>query len=581
MDTTKINSRSYFCKKTSLKPLINLILLLFFFCSACSQLDIKREINIPEQFKTTKSEIPQEELKLPVPDFEPVIEDISPFKTKIIDLIARNTPLRNVLHVITDATGLNLTTDRGVDLDMPINIALKSVSVADALEALFNTVDYFYEITNNMLVVKHTDTRIFEIGHPPVVTSYDVSLGGDILGASTSSFGASASSSIKGNVTQSIKTDAAATNFWDAFERSIAMILGQTPPTPQQPTQAQPTGLTPTAQTSQPQQPTSPMQPPITATTPIAPTPTMPQATATPFTAALPAGPLTTPTTSSYSVNRITGTLFVTATKEQMKKVETYINHIKKVMRRQILIEAKIIEVSLSDDLRYGIDWDLISKRIKGFDLKFKSVNITEVIPSNAGLPAYTVSLAQLSSGANAVLKALQQQGEVRTLSNPRLNILNGQTALLSVGRNMAYISRVDTSVTEGNPPRTNYSIATNSVLSGLIIGIVPYINEHGEISLTITPVVSELVRMDDKTVGGNVINLPTVDLRELSTTVKVRDNQMIIIGGLITQKEHLDEGKVPFLGDAPLVGELFKSKKRIQARSELVVLLSTHLITR
>ncbi len=96
-------------------------------------------------------------------------------------------------------------------------------------------------------------------------------------------------------------------------------------------------------------------------------------------------------------------------------------------------------------------------------------------------------------------------------------------------------------------------------MLSGIIIGIVPFINENGEISLTITPIISNLVQLQNTNVGpsGNQtqITLPTIDLRELSTTVKVRDGQMVIIGGLISKSENLQDNKVPGIGDAPVLG--------------------------
>ncbi|MDI6728297.1 MAG: hypothetical protein QMD44_05130, partial [Thermodesulfovibrionales bacterium] len=167
------------------------------------------------------------------------------------------------------------------------------------------------------------------------------------------------------------------------------------------------------------------------------------------------------------------------------------------------------------------------------------------------------------------------------------VNIMNGQTALLSVGRNVSFISKVETTTTTaaGATPTTTFTVTTSNILSGIIIGIVPYINENGEISLTITPIISDLIQLQDKTIGSGTsqtqISLPTVDLRELSTTVKVKDGQMIIIGGLISKKENLQDNKVPGLGDIPLLGEAFKSRDKSESRSELVVVLQPVLVSR
>ena len=200
-------------------------------------------------------------------------------------------------------------------------------------------------------------------------------------------------------------------------------------------------------------------------------------------------------------------------------------------------------------------------------------------------MPSFQVST--IIGDFTSLLKALQTQGDVRVLSNPRVNIMNGQTALLCVGRNASFISRVETVTTAatGTVPTTSFTVEIGSVLSGIIMGIVPHINEKGEISLTITPIVSDLVSLENRTVGGvggNTvqISLPTVDLRELSTMVKVRDSQMIIIGGLIQNRDKLQDNQVPFLGNIPLIGYLFKSREKISEKTELVIMLKPTIVT-
>jgi type II secretory pathway component GspD/PulD (secretin) len=164
---------------------------------------------------------------------------------------------------------------------------------------------------------------------------------------------------------------------------------------------------------------------------------------------------------------------------------------------------------------------------------------------------------------------------------------MNGQTALLSVGREVSFVSRVETQTTasSGSIPTTTFTVDTSSILSGIIIGIVPHINEFGEIALSITPIISDLVQLQDKSIGqvsdnSVSISLPTVDLRELSTTVKVRDGQMIIIGGLISKKENLKDNQIPLAGNIPVIGTLFKSRDKKESRSELVVLLRPVLVS-
>ena len=452
--------------------------------SSCSYMDIKREVQIPAEYKEVKAKQPPSELK--IPEFTPITEDISPLKVRIVDIVARNTPLRDVLHVVAEATSLNLVMDKWVNPETPITLTLKNISAEEALNIIFSSVDYFYAVKDNILFVKAVDSRIFELGHPAIIQNYTVDVGGDILGGATgggagggvgAAGGISSGSSVRGNVTQSVKSDAIAFDFWGAIEKSISRIL-------------ETAGEQAAVQ-------------------------------------------------QNFSINRLAGTIVITATKKNMDSVEQYLNTIKKVMNRQVLIEAKIIDVEFTERLRYGIDWSLVSQSLGGV-FTFTAENFSSVVPPTG--PVF--GMASSGSDFNALLNALREQGEVRTLSNPRVNIMNGQAALLNVGRNVNFISRLETTTiaSVGAAPIVTFSVSTSSVLSGIVIGIVPYINENGEITLTITPVVSDLVKLEDKNVGSTdnntQITLPTVDIRELSTIVKVRSGQMIVIGGLIKKKE-------------------------------------------
>lgn len=510
--------------------------LFFIFCliflPSCSSTDIKREVRVPQETREIKSEMPMSS-RPKTPDFVPVAEDISPLKSKIVDIVARNTALRDALHVIADATGMNLVMQKGVNPETLVTLTLRNVTAEDALNTIFTSVDYFYSVKDNMLIVKAVDTRIFELGHPSMIQSFSVDVGGDILGTAPVSGGAAptTTSGLKGGVTQSTKGDATAFGFWDAIEKSITTILAASSSQPAAAGQA-PNAASP-----------SPLQP-------------------------------------SFTINRLTGTIMVTAAKNDIARVEQYINTIKKVINRQVLVEAKIIDVQLSDTMQYGIDWSVLDMNNLG-KVTIGTSKYADTIGTTT--PSFQIGVSKWNF--TGLLKAMQDQGEVRILSNPRVNIMNGQTALLSVGRNSTFISQVTSTTTQGTPPVTTYSTTTSTVLSGIIIGIVPYINESGEISMTITPIISDLVRLDEKSFGQagsqTTLSLPTVDLKELSTTVKVRDGQMVVIGGLISKRENLTDSKVPGAGDIPVAGSLFKSRSKQESRTELVIVLQPVLVSR
>ncbi|HEU0265391.1 MAG TPA: pilus (MSHA type) biogenesis protein MshL [Geobacterales bacterium] len=451
------------------------------------------------------------------PVFLPVKEDLSPLHQRIINISVRSTPFRDVVKVIADAASLNLVLEKGVNTEVPVTITLNNVTVQDALDIVFQSVDYFYEVRKNLLLVKAQETRMFEFGHPSITNNFTLNLGGDILGAASS--GSGGASNIKGEVKMEGKSDDKAKNLWDDLEKSLTNLVkgGDT-------------------------------------------------------TAA-----------GSFSINRMSGTIIVTASKKTLTEVDEYLTAVRQSLSRQVMIEARIVEVQLSDSLRYGIDWSLIDSW-KGVGTISASTNkFTAIVPSTG--PSFDLGLT--TSNFTSLLKALQSQGDIRVLSNPRVSLMNGQSALLSVGRNTNFVSKVATTTTAstGTIPQTTFTIETSSVLSGLMLGIVPYINADGGVSLTITPIISDLISLENKdlgTIGENniSISLPTVDLREMSTTVHVKDGQLVVIGGLISRKESLRDNGIPFISRIPLLGYLFKSREKVEERNELVIILRPKVST-
>jgi len=457
--------------------------------------------------------------------FLPSSEALSPLESRAISISARNTPLRDVLYTIAESAFLNLVIEKGVDPEVPVTMTLKNMNIQDVLDTVLSSVDYFYTIRNNILTIKVMDTKIFEFGQPSVIQDYSVTVGGDMLGNTKSG-----SAGVSGNITQKVESDKDSFKFWDSIEKSIAGML-HVQPNPQ-PSQAGSSQWSP-----------------------------------------------------GFSINRMTGTIVVTASKKDLITVENYINTLKKTLRRQVLVEARIIEVQLIDSLQYGVDWSFLGR---GWDtvgtLGAGTTGFTNALNS---LPNFNISMT--GGDFTSLMRALQQQGNINVLSNPRVNIMNGQTAFLSVGRKVDFISKVETTSTgtSTSVPTVTYSVETSSVLSGVIFGIVPYINDANDnnISMTISPIITDLVRLDSKTIGSSGSNavelsLPTVDLRELSTTVQVKDGQMVIIGGLMQNKERLEDKNVPFLAHIPLIGYLFKNRDRSSEKTELIIMLRPVIVS-
>ena len=308
------------------------------------------------------------------------------------------------------------------------------------MKILFDSTDYFYSIKDNILIVKAIDTKIFEFGQPNVVQEYNTNIGGDILGGMAVE---GASSSITGEVGLNTSSDKTAYEFWNTMESTLGTLLAADGSKKEGAFQ------------------------------------------------------------SSYIINRMTGTIMVTAVKRDLERVSDYIANLKNVLNRQVIIEARIVEVQLSEGLKYGIDWNAVIKGLDDGIITMGTKGFTDVI--SIAEPHFELAIT-FDDNFSAVLQALQKQGNVNLLSNPRVNIMNGQTSVLSVGRNTTFLSSVETTTTTaaGSAPITTFSVETNSVLSGMILGLVPYINREGEISLTITPILSNLVDLESQTVGSN-----------------------------------------------------------------------------
>ncbi|MDO8281784.1 MAG: pilus (MSHA type) biogenesis protein MshL [Thermodesulfovibrionia bacterium] len=449
--------------------------------------------------------------------FTPVTEELLPLKTRIISISVRNAPLKDVLFAVGENTGLNIIMETGVNPELPMTITLKEVAADEALDIIFSSIDYFYDLEGNVLIVRVMATRMFEFGHPSIAQEYSSDVGGDLFGATDDI------SNIKGGVKQSIKADSASLNLWDSLEATLKGVVG----------------------------------------------------------------------TGTIDINRMSGTILVTATKKNMIKVDNYLTKLREVLSRRVLVEARIVEVTLTDNLKYGINWAFLDN-FKGVgQVVAGSINQDNQLVSgtidpldfgiNTAVQDTGFFVATLGNDFSAIISALDEQGDTTVLSNPRLGIMNGQTALLNVGRKTDYVSEVDSTVeqaTTDNPnPATTYDVTTKSVLSGVMLGIVPNINENGEVTLTITPIVSDLVDLKEHPFGdvtktGYSISLPIIDLKELSTVVKVRDGEMIVLGGHIDKTEGVEDKQVPFLGDIPYLGYLFKQHAKTHQSKELVILL-------
>ncbi|MEM7060432.1 MAG: type II secretion system secretin GspD [Pseudomonadota bacterium] len=229
----------------------------------------------------------------------------------------------------------------------------------------------------------------------------------------------------------------------------------------------------------------------------------------------------------------------------------------------QVLLEMMIAEVTLADELRYGVEWFL---RFGEFDGQF-SANLTDFVnPTGAGL-----SLLLSGSNAGVVVNALSGLTDVNVVSNPSLMVLDNRSATLQVGDQVPVVLQSAVSVNDPDAPIVN-SVQYRD--TGVTLNITPRISDNGLVVLEIEQNVSDVV---ETTTSG--IDSPTIQQRRIATTVAVNDGESLALGGLIRDEAGNIQTGVPLLRDIPVAGELFKNTEDVRQRTELIIIITPRVI--
>ncbi len=286
-------------------------------------------------------------------------------------------------------------------------------------------------------------------------------------------------------------------------------------------------------------------------------------------------------------VNRMAGTVQISDHYPRVKEVARYVSHINQAIHRQVEIDVKILEISLNDDFSLGIDWSRIaSAGSNGIDA---NINTTNIIAQPAGgfaakLPAIAFNIFNTrNSGRNfsAVLNALKEQGEVRTVSQPKIRTLNNQAAMIKVGTDRTFFRRELVIDNTSAGSTTSATDIPQVVTEGITLAITPQISIDGWIMMDVSPIVTRVSSvsniMDE---SGNVqSSAPNLDIRQTSSLVRTRSGETIVIGGLIQDQISNTKRSVPILSDIPIIGNLFQGTYEVKAKKELVIFLTAHLV--
>lgn len=322
----------------------------------------------------------------------------------------------------------------------------------------------------------------------------------------------------------------------------------------------------------------------------------------------------------SFFLNAQSGVVMARAMPNELREVERLLKAMQANIERQVMLEAKIIDVQLNDDFQTGINWAAFNKNgghtwsmngntnnflfPGGVPKRIETVSDTGVVTSRT-LPTLTsasgglgilssfpvaggaLGLAFQSSSFASLISFLQTQGTVYVMSSPRIATINNQKAVIKVGSDDYYITSVTpgstTAGTSGGAAVTNPpSISAQPFFSGISLDVTPQIDEVGSITLHIRPSITDVSEKNkDIKFGNDLYTLPyaSVKVKESDSIVRVRDGMIVAIGGMMTEGQTDSANKVPGAGDLPFFGHFFKQTGRTMNKRELVILLKPTLI--
>jgi general secretion pathway protein D len=306
---------------------------------------------------------------------------------------------------------------------------------------------------------------------------------------------------------------------------------------------------------------------------------------------------------ASVIANSETGILSIRATSRQHEKVLEFLDHVRVSARRQVLIEATVVEVQLNNSFQRGIDWTRLISGAAGLGFVQKP-------PTGGPAPAVTPSSNIISFAVNSplnitgTLKLLESFGNVRVLSSPKLSVVNNQTASLKVVNNLVYFTVTANTVAAANSPSiTTFNTTVNSVPVGFIMSVTPQISENDSVLLNVRPTISRtLTSVRDPNpslanpcgtpnISGNTSGtftcgiapieslIPIIQTREIESVMRLQSGQTAVLGGLMEDLVTDNQDSIPGANQIHGVGSLLSQRSTANTKSELVIFLRSTVI--
>jgi MSHA biogenesis protein MshL len=292
--------------------------------------------------------------------------------------------------------------------------------------------------------------------------------------------------------------------------------------------------------------------------------------------------------------NAETGIISVRGNSKQHEKVQEFLDKVMSSAKRQVLIEATIVEVRLNDGFQAGIDWSRLNNPgNSGFTFQQQFTPQITTSPSNTGaspgLIAGYINPVSAVGNIAASISLLRQFGDTKVLSSPKLMVLNNQTAVLKVVDNLVYFtlqSQISqATVGAGGSNLQSFTTTPNTVPIGVVMSVTPQVNEGGEVNINVRPTISSLIRyVPDPNPSLNAAGIPNqgipeIQVREMESMLQINSGNTAVLGGLMQDQIQRNTDKVPGLSNVPGIGRLFTGRNDVSRKTELVIFLRPTVI--
>ena len=502
-------------------------------------------------------------------------------KVATYSVVVTNVPAQEILFALARDAKINLDIQSGIQGTVTVNAI--NQTLPQILTRIARQIDMRYELNNGTLTVMPDTPYLhsYKIDYENMARDSDGTMSNATqVGSSSSGSATGASSSGSNNSSLTIK-NTSKNHFWETLIQNIKDILHETDkilPEGSSETSVQQvraasstgTGVQPASGTKK-----SPPKGGIENS---------------PNPVSVEEGGMTVTKRSTFReaaaviANPENGIITVRATGKQHEKIQEFIDHVMTSAQRQVLIEATIVQVNLSDQYQQGINWSRLLAGAKGFAL------------SQAGTAGFQAGATGLASTAGALavsyinptskfgniaasVQLLEKFGNVKVLSSPTLSVMNNQTAMLRVVNNNVYfIVNSTTSPCSPAPctPIVAYTTTVNTVPIGFTMSVTPQINDNDTVLLNIRPSITRLLTpASDPTPGLAFPNsIPQTSTREMESILKIQNNQIAVLGGLMEDQIDKNTNEVPLLARIPLLGNLFQNRNDTTTKTELVIFL-------